>query len=170
MDDDVVILAGYERDRRSIPLATKRGRHIPNVQRRERAPDSLRAAIAEWGRLRPDAIFRTISNCYNCAGMAFAVRRTWIDTEHLGQIYEEDGYRTSRVGELGDIVVYRDQKGDIQHVAIVIAVEIDLATGNRSLMVLSKWGGDGEYVHPIDHVPESFGRVTEFWTDRLEAP
>lgn len=168
MDDDRIVLPGESRDRRSIHLSTKTGQHIPNVRRLERSPDSLRAATALWKEERPDAMLRTISNTYNCVGMIFASRRTHVDVEHLPQIYREDQYRTVRLPELGDVAVYRDEAGAIQHVGVVMGVEVDFATGQRTVTILSKWGGDGEYVHPPDHVPGALGRVMDYWTDRLE--
>jgi hypothetical protein len=168
MDDDLIVRLGESRDRRSIPLSTKAGQHIPNVRRLERSPISLRAALDVWTTERPDAILRTISNTYNCVGMVFASRRTHVDVEHLPQIYLEDLYRTVPSPELGDVAVYRDEADTMQHVGVVVGVEVNFATGQRSPTILSKWGGDGEYVHPPDHVPEAFGRITEYWTDRLE--
>ena len=167
VDDDLVLQLGGRSDRRSIPLSTRTGNHIPNVRRLERPPDSLRAAIGIWARERPDAILRTISNTYNCVGLVFASRRTHVDVEHLPQIYREDDYRSVDSPELGDVAVYR-ANGAIQHVGIVIGVEVDFATGRRSITVLSKWGGDGEYVHDADYVPAELGRIVEYWTDRLE--
>ncbi len=34
------------------------------------------------------------------------------------------------------------------------------------LTVLSKWGGEGEYMHDMSDVPELFGTPAEFWTHR----
>jgi len=31
---------------------------------------------------------------------------------------------------------------------------------------MSKWGGDGEYIHPVDHVPDAYGQHIEYWTER----
>jgi hypothetical protein len=103
---------------------------------------------------------------YNCVGMVFAVRRTWIEPEHLPLIYADDEYRIVPVPDTGDVAVYRDQSGDIQHLGVVVSVAIDIETARRNITVLSKWGGNGEYVHAVDDVPGVFGRATEFWTDR----
>jgi hypothetical protein len=35
-----------------------------------------------------------------------------------------------------------------------------------SIVVLSKWGYDGEYPHKVSYVPDALGSPEEFWTDR----
>ena len=106
-------------------------------------------------------------------GLLFASRRTWIDPESLGMILAEDEYR--QLGGLheayvGDIVVYRDSEGDVAHVAVIIELEPVIQTASWKVTVISKWGADGEYVHPLDELPDRLGSATEYWADRRLAP
>ena len=118
----------------------------------------------------PNAYVRSISNLYNCMGMVFASRRTWVDPEHLRMILEDDGYQqVSSKDQLlpGDIVVYRDDQGEISHVGMVAQVKVNATKATWEVLVLSQWGGDGEYFHLDDDVNPTLGRPAEYWTDRI---
>src|SRR6266705_1233285 len=162
-----VLLPGSPRDKRSIPLATRAGNHIPNERRREMAPDRLKAAVALWARERPLAHLRSITATYNCVGMAFANRRTWVDPSSVPRILADDGYRRVERPASGDIVLYRTDDGALVHIAVVL--EARKAFERWNLVVLSQWGADGEYVHPENYVPDRLGRPVEYWTERVEA-
>jgi hypothetical protein len=170
---NIIIGEGSPRDRDHIPLATKRKTPIINVRRMEQCPEQLRAAIEVWERLRPDAIYRSISATYNCMGLVFGCRRTIIDIDSLRMILVEDGYR--RVPSetdltIGDVVIYRLAGYGNKHVGIVSEKRLAPATASWKIQVLSKWGSDGEYFHDINYVPDAYGRPAEFWTDRRERP
>jgi cell wall-associated NlpC family hydrolase len=92
-----------------------------------------------------------------------------IDDEHVGMILREDGYRkldNPSEAVLGDVVVYRNDGGEISHVGILVSVQLQLEVGGQELTVLSQWGADGEYFHRIDDVNPRLGQPTEIWTDR----
>ena len=81
-----------------------------------------------------------------------------------------DGYRRL-AGEVevefGDLVVYEDDDGEVTHVGIVIGKNVLTPGSSRDVLrVLSKWGGDGEYLHDLSDVPQVYGRAAAFWTDR----
>jgi hypothetical protein len=102
-------------------------------------------------------------------GMVFATRRTWIDTEHLEMILEDDEYRRLFPSEEvlpGDVVVYRDEDGTVSHVGLVNEVRPNLRDGTKEIIILSQWGGDGEYFHHIEDVNPLLGKPAEYWTDR----
>lgn len=42
----------------------------------------------------------------------------------------------------------------------------DVRNASFEITVMSQWGADGEYIHLLDEVPDDFGKVREFWTDR----
>ena len=93
---------------------------------------------------------RSMSSLYNCMGMVFASRRTCIEPEHLPMILNDDEYRrVANKGDLqrGDIVVYRDDDGEVSHVGIVADVTTDPAKATWDVLVLSQWGRHGEYFH-----------------------
>ena len=154
-----------------LPLATKQGRHIPNEQREEAPLASMDARKEQVLLSHPDIRVRSLRSDYNCMGMVFANRRTWIDPEHLQIILVDDGYRQANdETELqpGDVVVYRDDSGEVSHVGLVTEVRIDVAQASREIFVLSQWGRYGEYFHRIDDVNPWLGTPVEYWTDRTE--
>jgi hypothetical protein len=102
--------------------------------------------------------------------MVVASRRVWAWPEDLIQVLMQDGYRQLKgevEAEFGDVVVYQDDDGDVTHVGIVIGKKlIDPSSPRDSLRVLSKWGGDGEYLHDLSCVPQVYGKALAFWTGR----
>lgn len=121
---------------------------------------------------------------YNCFGMLFASRRTFITDEGEGDvecILKEDGYRQlSDQNEVvtGDIVLYREKTTrSIYHVCVVTHVaSLQLLHGDRSsntrggiIYALSKWSGEcGEDEHHVEHhCWKECDVEMEYWTDRL---
>jgi hypothetical protein len=102
--------------------------------------------------------------------MVVANRRTWVDPQHLIQILKQDGYRKlsgEAEADVGDVVVYRDNGGEVCHAGIVTRKKLfDPTNPKDTLVILSKWGADGEYFHDASSVPELLGQPAEFWTDR----
>ena len=118
----------------------------------------------------PNACARSLSNLYNCMGMVFASRRTWIDPEHLIMILEDDEYHlVNNKSQLrpGDVVVYRDDQGQVSHVGVVAGVKVNVTKATWEVLVLSQWGADGEYFHLDYDVNPKLGKPTEYWTDRI---
>jgi hypothetical protein len=102
-------------------------------------------------------------------GMVFASRRTTVATDQLQIILQEDEYHraSKRDLDVGDVVIYsRGRVAD--HVGLISRVS-KTEFGDVTL-VLSKWGADPEYEHPIDHVPDAYGKPVEFRTDRRPPP
>lgn len=152
-----------------LPLSTRKGRQIPNDRRAERHPASLRAAKEMFEGNHSTVRARSLTGLYNCMGMVFASRRTWIDTDQLQMILEDDDYRLLSPEEdivSGDVVVYRDKAASVSHVGLVAQVRHDLMEGTTEVVVLSQWGYDGEYFHRVDDVHPSLGTPTEYWSDR----
>ena len=164
----LIIDAGGLDDSESIQLSTKRVNFIRNERRRDRPPESLQAAAEMWQDKYPNIRRRSLTSTYNCVGMVFGCRRTCIDIEHIGLILEDDEYR--RLPEAknilpGDIVLYKNGN-EYSHIGTIISIEGDVERASFKITVLSQWGADGEYIHLLDEVPESYGNVKEFWTER----
>jgi len=105
--------------------------------------------------------------------MAFAHRRAWIEDEQIRPILAHDGYRRLpefSLAEEGDIIVYVSmQNGRLapSHVAVVLQRKIVESSDDWSgIMVLSKWGQHGEYIHRMEDVHLYLGRPEECWTER----
>ena len=152
-----------------IPLGTREGRHIPNERRLQRPPAAMMVARDLVVSNHASARMRSLSSVYNCMGMVFATRRTCIEPDYLEMILQDDGYRSvSDESELwpGDIVIYRDQEGEVAHIGIVIRVTADLRNATWEVFAISQWGADGEYLHRVDDVNPRLGSPVEYWTER----
>jgi hypothetical protein len=151
-------------------LQTRTKGKIPNELRPERPKIALDASVELWKNYRPDALLRSLTATYNCIGLVVASRRAWVDPEHLLRVLQEDGYtKLTKAAEAqkGDVVVYRDDDGEVCHAGIVVGKNILTEGGKQdALRVLSKWGADGEYEHDLSYVPALLGKAVEFWTDR----
>jgi hypothetical protein len=86
------------------------------------------------------------SRKYNCHGLTFASRRTWIDSPaEIAKIIKEDEYEEVPFEKVmaGDIAIYYVD-GDAEHSGIVVSVnELKVP------IILSKWGPYHEVVHPV---------------------
>jgi len=80
-------------------------------------------------------------------------------------ILKGDEYRPVSPSDIdvGDVVVYSSGT-EADHVGQIS--RITKTEFGTEILVLSKWGGDPEYEHPIDYVPEAYGKPVEYWTDR----
>ena len=169
-----LIGAGGPSDRAYLPLATRCGTIIPNERRHELPPAALRAAVEFWERARPNARLRSATAVYNCMGLIFASRRTWVDPDDLDTILEEDEYRQlagAHEAQTGDVIVYRDRRDhSVCHVGVIVEIKPEIQTASWKITVISQWGAMGEYFHLIDDVPELLGEPMEYWTDRRPKP
>lgn len=89
---------------------------------------------------------------YNCHGMTFLSRRALlIEDEAVEQILRDDTYYDVDQREVcpGDIILYFDTNGALEHSGVVVHVPKD--EGIICPWVLSKWGNGGEYVHRYDY-------------------
>lgn len=165
---------GDARDRDSLSLVTRIGNRIRNIKRSEASPDRMRAAVEVALSACPEAKLRSATQVYNCMGLVFASRRTWIDMDEIATILNDDGYAPLeglRQAKVGDVVVYGDpSKGETSHVGIIVLKEANVSSGSWNVEVMSQWGADGEYIHPLDHVPPLLGIPIQFWTDRKALP
>ena len=151
-----------------IPLSTKKGTNVPNEQRLEQTPESLRAAVDVCVGACPGIEPRSASSTYNCIGLVFASRRTWVDPEYVPLLLAEDGYYRVDIAsaKLGDVVVYRNFAREITHAGIIVEKRPVLETAEWDVRVLSQWGASGEYVHRLSDVPSLLGSPAEFWSER----
>ena len=159
---------GGENDRDALRLSTRRGNHIPNWQKPERAPEAMQAARAVVMDGHQDRALRSLASTYNCIGMAFGNRRTCIEPDQVPMILEEDGFvevTQAAAVMIGDLIIY-ELEGEISHVAVVVENKPDLRDGGSTIRALSQWGFDGEYLHDYRDVHPSLGRPVRFYTER----
>lgn len=154
-----------------IALSTLKRRAIANGQRREWPPFRLLAGAEMLKRDFPAATLRSLTAVYNCWGLAFASRRTWVDLDQVRTILDDDGYAKvdkERDVRPGDVAVYLRPDDEYEHVAIVLHVEPDVERASFRFLVISKWGVNGEYIHDLRHIPMTGGVATriEFFSER----
>lgn len=167
-----IVGEGGPRDVTSIPLATKKGTLIPNSRRWEKPPQALKVSEDQWRALCPPARLRSLSATYNCVGLVFASRRTWVETDSLALILDEDGFHRvdeEKAVEPGDVAVYRNSSGEITHLGVVLEKQPDVGSGRFRFKLLSKWGAGGEYIHYSHDVPEILGGLAEFVSERRQS-
>ena len=153
----------------SIPLFTWMGREIANTQDPDLPPHRAEELVRKHRQDYPFACLRRgPTGQYNCHGMTFANRRTWIgDPQDVQKFLEDDGYRQIKASDAqeGDIVVHYDV-GEISHTGLVISVvQEDRIIGGQAVKVLSKWAQGGEYLHAVTDRPYAEQKLT-YWTDR----
>lgn len=97
---------------------------------------------------------------YNCHGLSFASRRTWVTgTATIERILKDDSYAEVDVDNVlpGDLIVYFDSEtGEIQHTGIVAKLPSEedcLATPE----IYSKWAKWAEVIHPAHQCPYDYG-------------
>ena len=66
-----------------LPLATRKGKQIPNDSRGEQPPFRLQAAKDMFETSHDTVKARSLTGVYNCMGLVFGSRRTWIDPDEM---------------------------------------------------------------------------------------
>jgi len=102
-----------------------------------------------------------IDTNYNCHGWVFAGGQFWVRGMAVPRILEDNGYWAVARPRPGDIAVFRDQKGEVTHTALV------RGRGAKGAVLLeSKWGKLGRYVHTADKHVYLGQKMTYYRTDR----
>jgi len=95
--------------------------------------------------------------------LTFASRRTRICEDHIVKlIIKDDSYIQidSASVKAGDIVLYVNIDGEIDHSGIVVQESSNPIEGH---LILSKWGGGAEVIHRLNDVPNAYGNRFEFY-------
>ena len=144
-----------------LNLHTRCENQIENVINRSPSIAGEYTLCADYRRDYPNAKHRPTgpTRQYNCHGLTFASRRTWIwKASEVAKILRDDDYRQIQVKDVlpGDIVLYTEN-GDAEHSGVVIKI------GDVPI-VLSKWGPAHEVIHlandcPYDAMQISYHRI-----------
>ena len=146
-----------------LPLFAFDGSPIPNSI--DADPSDGYVALARDGfrfAINAATQLRGPTGRYNCHGLVFASRRTNIPPPNIDysidDLLNHDGYRrVSRAPRVGDVAVYRNDKGSIEHTGIVCNADPGMLTPR----IWSMWGGLGEFVHAPSATP--YGQAVEYW-------
>lgn len=138
---------------------TDRGRTIPLYMRQPvdyQHTDLARRELHET-EMRRLLLIRTAqpTPSYNCHGWVFTGGRCWLRRESVASILADNGYHEVSDPQVGDIIVYRNDAGEVLHTGLVRINADDL------LLVESKWGPHGRYLHaPAD---QPYSDRWSFW-------
>ena len=154
-----------------IHLETRQGNTIPTFRAEPHPPDKMKAGDSIHRSSYPNIKLRSLDSSYNCIGMVFAFRRAWIEPCQVSKLLEDDEYQVvSRQHTMpGDLVVYYRQD-KICHMGIIFGIEQDVANAELNILVLSKWGYDGEYLHQERDVPIQYGNTLVYFSEKKEYP
>lgn len=141
-----------------LRLDSRRQNQIRNLISWEPMHYGAMLQVAAHRRRYSTAIHRPVSPTrkYNCHGLTFGSRRTWIDeATEVKKILLDDEYVEVGRGEVlpGDVVVYYVD-GDVEHSGVVVD-RGDIA----GPLILSKWGFCHEVIHRIPECPYDAGHV-----------
>jgi hypothetical protein len=81
----------------------------------------------------------------NCHGWVFTGGRYWLRGAAVEPVLEDNGYSPVQTPALGDLALYRDENGTIAHSGVVCGF-----TSKHEVLVESKWGRLGRYIHRAD--------------------
>jgi hypothetical protein len=84
---------------------------------------------------------------HNCYGWVFTGGRFWIDGDSVDLILADNGYQEVADPRAGDLITYRDRVGRSAHAGIV------RSANENDVLVESKWGSLGRYLHAPAHQP-----------------
>lgn len=81
----------------------------------------------------------------NCHGWVFTGGQFWVSSDQVDTILKDNQYFPVTEPQPGDLAVYREpEAGKVSHTGIVRY----LSNGNKLILVESKWGNLGRFLHP----------------------
>lgn len=97
---------------------------------------------------------------YNCWGFTFNPRQCWITSGNDVQNILNDNCISVQDGsiQVGDVICYR-LDGGITHTGRVHSVD----GSGHAVLIRSKWGNWGEYLHSPLNVPDIYGTELSYW-------
>lgn len=148
-------LIGQPAPRGDLRLDSRTGEHIENYFDRSPLVHGAMLQCQNWQERHNNADHSrgNPTSAYNCHGLTFACRRTGISQPSVvRRILSQDSYQKVPLGnlKLGDVVVYVDEEGDIQHSGIVVRFDDGQL---RTPWILSKWGDCHEVIHRVGDCP-----------------
>ena len=161
-----LIISEYQEESYILKLQTSERNDIENIQYRNVSIKELSESDRYENSFSLARFKGQLTQVYNCHGLTFASRRTWIyNTNEIDKILKDDKYieiKDEKDVLPGDIVTYSDESG-ITHSGIVVQVdlpktEVDLI----NIIILSKWGRLKEVIHNVHYSPYSNG-LKKYW-------
>jgi len=98
---------------------------------------------------------------YNCHGWVFTGGQYWLRSNAIETILKDNAYRAVKNPRAGDVAVFRNNLGEVTHTGLVRA-----GSKEGALLIESKWGRFGRYVHTADDHGYRGQEVTYYRTSR----
>jgi hypothetical protein len=107
-----------------------------------------------------------VTPIYNCHGLTFASRRTWIyASQEIEKILRDDKYieiKEEKAVLPGDVVAYYEDT-EIVHTGIVVQVDLPQVEHDLiKIMIWSKWGKCKEAIHHVNYSPY-INTIKRYW-------
>jgi hypothetical protein len=135
------------------PLELETRMKTPIINLLDRTPSiaGYFQAVIDFKSKFSNAIHRPVGPCktFNCHGLTFASRRTWVGSPEVSKILADDDYvQVPNEDPIlpGDIALYVKDR-DYNHSGIVVYLKQDTP------WILSKWGECQEAVHAVLDCP-----------------
>jgi hypothetical protein len=92
------------------------------------------------------------SEVCNCHGWVYTGGRFAIQSRFIPTLLADNGYEEVLEPQADDLVIYRAESGSVEHTGLVRMVGDD-----GLVLVESKWGPLGVYLHPVESQPYGTG-------------
>jgi len=167
MDEKEILIPGFDV---GVPLYTRAGDRVPTSKANYLSGFSAEEMDKINQKSFPNIKRRSLDPSYNCMGMVFAFRRAWVEPKHISRLLAEDEYyEVCRIDTVpGDLIAYYVDKDrqTLTHIGIIVAKRGDIEKADWNIQVLSKWGLYGEYLHDEGDVPNHFGNLRIYYSER----
>jgi hypothetical protein len=97
----------------------------------------------------------------NCHGWVFSGGRAWVRGAEVDDILNDNGYAPASLPRPGDLAVFRRDDGAPEHTALVHSLGPD-----GKVILESKWGALGRFLHTRDRNPYSHLNCTYYHSER----
>lgn len=131
---------------------TDRGSEIPLISFvMKQSPESLEEAVLANAYLNHQVIrVAPPDPSSNCHGWVFTGGRCAVPGRAVDRILSDNRYQRVALPKQGDLIVYRNENGEVEHTGIVEAIGED-----GLILIKSKWGAIGLYIHAPEAQPWS---------------
>ncbi len=152
--DDLALMPGQLAVNQNVHAVTDDGKELMLYERRVTKDEFTlylenskmqMASLAKAAMRRSDGHVDT-----NCHGWVFTAGKHIVQGHDVDVILQGNNYTAVDQPRNGDLVVYRDGMGGVMHTGIVCGMVND-----RDLLIQSKWGVEGVFIHLVDEQPYS---------------
>jgi len=161
-DFDLPLLVGaHYHSIDGLVAVTDRGRVLPLIAY-DPGEDLLKAErdYLETAKFKHQVVrLRDPDTACNCHGWVYTGGRFAVQSRYIDELLADNGYTQCDQPQIDDLVIYRGLQGTVEHTGLVRMVGRD-----GLVLVESKWGPLGVYIHPVDAQP--YGTTRDYFRSR----